>query len=58
MHESVAAQVLPKIAAALAPFDVEVRGCDRTRHFIPAADEASEEDHSVEFLGPIMSCRG
>ena len=57
VHESVAAQALPKIAAALAPFDVEVRGCDRTRHFIPAANEATEEDYSAEFLGPIMSCR-
>lgn len=57
VHESVAGQVLPKIAAALAPFDVEVRGCDRTRHFIRAAIEASEEDYSAEFLGPIMSCR-
>ena len=57
VHDSVAAQALPKIAAALAPFEVEVRGCDRTRHFIPAAIAASEEDYSAEFLGPIMSCR-
>ena len=54
---SVAAQVLPRIAAAMAPFEVEIRGCQQTQNFIPTATQASEQDYATEYLGPIFSCR-
>lgn len=57
VHQSVAAQVLPRIAAAMAPHQVEIRGCERTQNFIPTAVAASEADWATEYLAPIFSCK-
>lgn len=57
VHQSVAAQILPRIAAAMAPHQVEIRGCERTQNFIPTAVAASEADWATEYLAPIFSCK-
>ncbi|WP_226662870.1 glutamate-5-semialdehyde dehydrogenase [Microbulbifer aggregans] len=55
--EAVAAEFLPKLAAAYAEKGVELRGCDRTREILPQALEASEEDWATEYLAPVLSIR-
>ena len=53
----VAGQVLSRIAAAMAPFEVEIRGCAQTQNFVPTAAPATEDDYYAEYLAPIFSCR-
>ncbi len=57
VHESVAAQILPRIAASMATHHVEIRGCAQTLNFIPTAIAASEDDWSSEYLAPVFSCK-
>ncbi len=55
--EGIAAQVLPQLAERYAEQGVELRGCPRTRSFIPSATEAVESDWEEEFLGPILAVK-
>ena len=55
--ESVAAQVLPKLAAMYQEKGVELRGCDKTRALIKDAKPATEADWRTEYLAPILSIR-
>lgn len=57
VHKRVAAEFLPRIGAALAQNGIEIRGCETTREFIPAAKPATDADHAAEFLGPIISVK-
>ena len=57
VDESVASRFLPKIASALAPSSIEIRGCPQTLNFVSTAVPAAETDYSTEYLGPIMSCK-
>ena len=55
VHRDVASQFLPQVARALAEYDVELRGDERTCEFLPEAKRARDEDYAAEFLGPIIS---
>jgi glutamate-5-semialdehyde dehydrogenase len=57
--ESIAAQILPRLAAALQEAGVELRGCERTRALLANVDviTATEEDWRTEYLAPILSIR-
>ncbi len=57
VDSAVASVFLPKIAAALAPNAIEIRGCARTRNYLTNAIPATDEDYATEYLGPIMSCK-
>ena len=59
VHESVAADFLPafKAAVAAAGYDVEIRGCDRTRAILPDATAATEEDWDTEYNDYIVSVK-
>jgi glutamate-5-semialdehyde dehydrogenase len=57
VHADVAAEFLPRVAAALRARGVELRGCPETRRFIPDAKPATDEDHAAEFLDLILSIR-
>ena len=57
VHEGIAAEFLPRIAALYADKGVELRGCEQTRHILPQAVAATEEDWSTEYLAPILSIR-
>ena len=57
VHESVAAAFLPLAGAKLAAAGVELRGCTRTREFLPDAKLATEQDYRTEYLGLILSVR-
>ncbi len=56
VNEAVAAQILPRLAAAYGEKAVELRGCDKTRDLISALP-ATEEDWSTEYLAPILSIK-
>ena len=57
VHADAAPVMLPAIAATLAARNVELRGCERTRHILPTALPASEEDWRTEYLEPILAIR-
>jgi len=52
----IAAQILPRLAAAYGEKGVELRGCDKTRDLIQALP-ATEEDWSTEYLAPILAIK-
>ena len=55
--EGIAAEILPRLGAALSEKGVELRGCPRTRDLLPQAIAATEEDWDTEYLAPILSIR-
>jgi len=57
VHAAVAAEFLPRLAAALAPHQVELRGCERTRAILAGLAPASEADWGTEYLDYILSIR-
>ena len=57
VHERVAPAFLPEIIRQLREAKVEVRGCDRTRAFVPGVTPATEEDWSTEYLDLILSVK-
>jgi glutamate-5-semialdehyde dehydrogenase len=54
---SVAANMLPQLAAMLIAKGVEIRGCAETRKLVPQAKAATEEDYYTEYLAAIISCK-
>ena len=52
-----AAELLPRLAAAYTEHGVELRGCTRTREVLPDAGEASEADWHAEYLAPVLAIR-
>ncbi|OHC16251.1 MAG: glutamate-5-semialdehyde dehydrogenase [Pseudomonadales bacterium GWC2_63_15] len=58
VHQSIADQVLPPLAAIYREKGVELRGCARTQALLGGdVLEASEEDWSTEYNAPILSIR-
>ena len=57
VHQDVADQFLPKVAAALTERGVELRGCDRTRALVPEAKAATAEDWDTEYLALTLSVK-
>lgn len=54
---SVAESLLPRIAEGLAPFHVEIRGCEKTRAILPEAVPATDEDYYTEYNDYIVSVK-
>jgi glutamate-5-semialdehyde dehydrogenase len=54
---SVAARLLPPIAAMLSGKGVEIRGCAETQVLVKNATAATEEDYATEFLAAIISVK-
>lgn len=52
---AVAQRMLPEIARALAPYEVELRGCSRSCKILPGIAAASENDWRSEYLAPVLS---
>jgi glutamate-5-semialdehyde dehydrogenase len=57
VHTDVAEQFLPRLAEALRPYRIELRGDERTRQLVPTAVPATEEDYFAEYLGPVLSVK-
>ena len=55
--ESVAAEVLPKLAGLYLEKGVELRGCLKTCSLITQCLRATEDDWHAEYLAPILSIR-
>jgi len=55
--ESIAEQILPRLAEAYQPHNIEFRGCERTRALLPGALPAAEDDWYEEYLGPILAIK-
>jgi len=55
--QSVAAEILPRLAAAYREKGVELRGCERTRAVLSDIGIATDEDWRTEYLAPILSIR-
>ncbi|ROQ21031.1 glutamate-5-semialdehyde dehydrogenase [Marinimicrobium koreense] len=56
VDQTVAAEILPRLADAYAEKGVELRGCERTRALIEA-QTATEEDWATEYLAPVLAIR-
>ena len=57
VHQAIAANFLPVLAAKYQAAGVELRGCDRTCALIPGIKRATEADWSTEYLDLILSVR-
>ena len=57
LARSLAAELLPAIAAMLIEKGVEIRGCPETLDLVAAARPASDADYATEFLAPIISVK-
>lgn len=57
VHSDVREAFLPKLAEALAPKAVELRGDERTREVLRDCRAATEEDYATEYLDYILSIR-
>ena len=56
IHSGAAKDVLPPLAKELARYNVEIRGCDKTRQII-TCKEASDKDWDTEFLDLIVAVK-
>jgi glutamate-5-semialdehyde dehydrogenase len=57
VHADIAAAFLPVAGAALTAKGVELRGCERTRQWLPEAFPATDEDYASEYLDLIIAIR-
>ena len=57
VHAEIAPVYLPPAAEALRAKGVELRGCERTRGFLPDSAPAAEEDWGTEYLDLILAVR-
>ncbi len=57
VHQDIAATVLPRLQAAYAEKEVELRGCERTLAVLNHIVAATEEDWFTEYLAPVLSIR-
>ena len=57
VHEAVAAEFLPDLAAAMQQAGVELRGCPKTKALCPGVQEADEDDWPTEYLDLILAVK-
>lgn len=57
VHKEIAPVFLPEMVRLYRKQGVELRGCERTRVFVPGMANATEEDWRTEYLDLILSIR-
>ena len=57
IHEDVAKEFAPRIAAALTEHGVELRGCASAQKLMPGCQPATDEDFATEYLDLILSVK-
>ena len=57
IHEDIAEEFLPKIAAAMTEAGVELRGDEACREILPDMNEATEDDWTTEYNDLILSVK-
>ena len=55
--DTVATQILPRLADAFLEKGVELRGCEKTCARLPNINRATAEDWDTEYLAPILSIK-
>lgn len=55
--DSVAGNILPRLAQGYRAADVELRGCEKTQAILSDVLTAHEEDWQTEYLAPILSIK-
>ncbi len=57
VHQGIAKNLLTKLGKSLTDANVEIRGCDKTRHYIPEARVATDDDYGREFLALVLAVK-
>ncbi len=57
VHSDVAQEFLPKFADVSSKYDLEIRGCERTREILKGVGSATEEDYATEFDDYIIAVK-
>jgi glutamate-5-semialdehyde dehydrogenase len=57
IHENIAEKFLPVIEKSLKKYNVEIRGCPRTKKIIPNIVDANEMDWKTEYLDLIIAIK-
>lgn len=57
VHQNIARNFLTSLGKALTKADVDIRGCAKTRQYIPEAKEAAEDDYGQEFLSLTLAVK-
>ena len=57
VHAAVADEFLPKFADGVKPWNVELRGCDRTKSVLPDITPATEDDYYKEYNDYICAVK-
>ncbi|HIA02376.1 MAG TPA: glutamate-5-semialdehyde dehydrogenase, partial [Myxococcales bacterium] len=57
VHQDVAAEFLPQMGKRLSDAGVEIRGCKKTRQWLPGSVEATDVDWDTEYLELILSVK-
>ena len=57
VNSKIAALILPDLMNIFDRKSIEIRGCERTKEFVPRVTDASEDDFYEEYLGPTISCK-
>jgi len=57
VHQDIAKEFLPRVAAELTRANVELRGCPKTKAILPDIKAAQESDWGMEFLDLILAVK-
>ena len=57
VHQGIARSFLPKLGKSLIEANVEIRGCEKTRQYIPQAQVATKADYGQEFLSLTLAVK-
>lgn len=57
VHETVASEFLPKFAGISEQFNLEIRGCEKTRSILANASVATDEDFATEYDDYIIAIK-
>ena len=57
VHQGIARNFLLKVGKVLTAANVEIRGCEKTRRYIPEARLAADDDYGREFLALVLAVR-
>ncbi len=57
VHQGIARNFLTSLGKTLADANVEIRGCEKTRRYIPEAQVATDDDYGREFLALVLAVK-
>ncbi|UOF93713.1 MAG: glutamate-5-semialdehyde dehydrogenase [Bordetella sp.] len=57
IHSHIAQEILPKLESKFRDYNVELRGCEKTKSILKSIIPANEFDWRMEYLAPILAIR-